>query len=73
MKYGNVVLIVAKCIVNPTNLICKVDARVVLIVAKCIVNEADVGEIINCHCVLIVAKCIVNMHKDLVILIKLKY
>ena len=54
------VLIVAKCIVNGTQLLKNVQDYVVLIVAKCIVNHLGFKFIYSYMTVLIVAKCIVN-------------
>ena len=55
-----IVLIVAKCIVNGTQLLKNVQDYVVLIVAKCIVNHLGFKFIYSYMTVLIVAKCIVN-------------
>ena len=54
------VLIVAKCIVNPLNTSAIVLSISVLIVAKCIVNNLFMDITSNQDGVLIVAKCIVN-------------
>ena len=58
------VLIVAKCIVNSEIYAGKVESVAVLIVAKCIVNSKFAISCKSENIVLIVAKCIVNLHDN---------
>ena len=59
----DLVLIVAKCIVNISNVVFAKTEKGVLIVAKCIVNFSYIDKGTTKYRVLIVAKCIVNIIK----------